>query len=235
MSITVEELVACGLVRADAEKLYSQVLDLAALCDESMRWQSLTSHVLSPSLPFAVHELLFHQNYAQRRQQQLPCPAWIPGAEEVAATHLAEWISALGLVSYEELHDWSVTNPQEFANKLAAALTLRFRQPPICGCDLSEGVENARWYSQATLNIVESCFQADDGALAVIFGNEQGPLEYITYAQLEAMTARVANGLAEYGVLPGDRVAICMPMTVDAVATFLGIIAAGCSVVTIAD
>lgn len=235
LSITVEQLVAHGLERAEAEKLYAQVLDLATVSDEQVRWQALVSRVLSPCLPFAVHELLYHQNYAQHRLQQLPCPAWIPQAQEIAATHLAEWISALGLASCEELHGWSVTHPEDFANKLAVALSLRFRQPPDVGCDISAGVENARWYSQAKLNIVESCFQADGDALAVIAGSEQEPLEYLTYAQLEALTARVANGLAEYGLLPGDRVAICMPMSVEAVAAFLGIIAAGCSVVTIAD
>lgn len=235
LSITVEELEACGLDRAHAEELTAQLAELATVADESLRWQKLTSRVLSPALPFAVHELLYQKNYGQQRLQQLPCPAWIPQAEVVAKTHLAEWIGALGLASYEELHDWSVTHPEEFANKLAAALTLCFRDPPTSGCDISAGVENARWYSQARLNIVESCFQADDDALAVIAGDEQGQLEFLTYAQLKALTARVANGLAEYGLRPGDRVAICMPMTVDAVAAFLGIIAAGCSVVTIAD
>lgn len=234
-SLTVENLVACGVAHAEACELFSQLQELSSICDESLRWQAISSRVLTPSVPFAIHELLYHQNYAQHRHQQLACPAWMPRADEIAATHLAEWMGDLGLSSYEELHAWSVTHREEFANKLAKALSLRFQHPPRQGCDISAGVEQARWYDQATLNIVESCFQADDDALAVIAGDEQNHLERLTYGQLKALTARVANGLAEYGLVPGDRVAICMPMTVEAVAAFLGIVAAGCVVVTVAD
>ena len=235
IGVTVENLVACGLARTEADVLYVQLEELATVSDEALRWQMITNCLLTPDVPFAVHELLYQQNYAQYRQQRLVCPAWLPTTDELAATHIAQWISALGLSSYEELHAWSVTHVEEFANRLATALSLRFQHPPTHGCDVSAGVENARWYSQATLNIVESCFQADGDALAVIVGDEQNQLERLTYGQLKALTARVANGLVEYGLAPGDRVAICMPMTAEAVAAFLGIIAAGCVAVTIAD
>jgi acetyl-CoA synthetase len=235
MNISVEKLVACGLSRGEADDWSAQLQDWAAVHDEQLRWQKITTQLLTPSVPFAVHELLYQENYAQHRQQQLPCPAWIPQAEEVAGTHLAEWMNALGLSTYEELHAWSVAQPEEFAAKLSDALSLRFHSPAINYCDTSSGIENARWYSQATLNIVESCFQADDDAPAVISGNDENDLEVLSYAGLKALTARVANGLAELCIKPGDRVAISMPMTAEAVAAFLGIIAAGCAAVTIAD
>jgi acetyl-CoA synthetase len=49
------------------------------------------------------------------------------------------------------------------------------------------------------------------------------------------LVARVANGLAELGLVPGDRVAIDLAMTVESVGVFLGVVAAGCCAVTIAD
>jgi acetyl-CoA synthetase len=128
-----------------------------------------------------------------------------------------------------------VAQPEAFAARLSDALSLRFRSPAKNYCDTSAGAQNARWFSQATLNIVDSCFQADDDAPAVISGDDKNRLAVLSYADLKALTARVANGLAELGVKPGDRVAISMPMTAAAVATFLGIVAAGCAAVTIAD
>ena len=214
IGVTVEHLIACGLARAEADELYAQLHALATVPDEALRWQMITGRLLTPAVPFAVHELLYQQNYARHRQQNLACPAWKPSMDEAAATHIAQWSSDLGLSCYEELHTWSVTHQEEFANRLARSLSLRFQHPPTHGCDVSAGVENARWYSQASLNIVESCFQADDDALAIIAGDDQNQLEFLTYGQLKALTARVANGLAEYGLAPGDRVAICMPMTV---------------------
>ncbi len=235
MSITVEMLIACGLTRDKAEVWSAQLLDWESMSDDALRWQQIASRLLTPDVPFAAHELLYRHNYTNFRQQQLPCPAWVPTGGEVAATHVAEWISALGLSNYEELHAWSATHPEEFANKLAGALSLRFRTPPARGCDSSAGVEQVRWYPQATMNIVESCFQADHQACAIVSGDDENHLAFLSYGQLKALTARVAGGLAKMGVRPGDRVAICMPMTPEAVAAFLGIVAAGCSAVTIAD
>ena len=45
----------------------------------------------------------------------------------------------------------------------------------------------------------------------------------------------MANGLLDFGAKMGDRVAIDMPMTVESVAIYLGAVAIGCPVVTVAD
>ncbi len=235
VSHNVDQLTACGLSHVEAVRWCSLLNDWGWIDDALVRWQKITSELLTPSTPFAADELMYEWNYAQHRQQQLPCPAWIPRAEEVEATHLAHWMKSLGFSAYEALHEWSVHHPEEFANKLAEALAIRFHSPAVRYCDTSSGVEHTQWYAGATLNIVESCFQANDEAVAIILGDLDNKLDYLSYGQLKALTARVANGLAELGVKPGDRVAITMPMTADAIAIFLGIIAAGCSAVTIAD
>lgn len=235
MDISVEKLVACGLSLGEAEEWTAQLRKWASIDDEQRRWQKIVASLLTPSVPFAVHELLYHENYRQYRQQKWPCPACVPRAEEIGSTHLAEWMKALDLDTYEQLHAWSVAQPNDFAARLSNALSLRLQSPATSYCDTSDGIENARWYSQASLNIVESCFQADHDAPAVISGDADNNLEVFTYAQLKALTAQVANGLTKLGIKPGDRVAISIPMTAEAVATFLGIIAAGCAAVTIAD
>ena len=45
----------------------------------------------------------------------------------------------------------------------------------------------------------------------------------------------MAAGLVENGIFPGEAVAIYMPMTVEAVAIYLGIVKAGAVAVSIAD
>lgn len=235
MNISIETLVACGLTAAQAEDWFPKLQQLSNIDDEALRWQRISAELLTPSIPFAVHEWLYQQNYVQHREQHLPCPAWIPTQEEVETTHLWKWMKSLNLSAYEDLHRWSVQHPEEFASRIADALPIQFRTPPDRFCDTSAGVENTQWFAGSTLNIVESCFQADETATAIISGDPENHLEQRTYGELKSLTARVANGLTELGVVPGDRVAISMPMTADAVAVFLGIIAAGCSAVTIAD
>jgi acetyl-CoA synthetase len=71
----------------------------------------------------------------------------------------------------------------------------------------------------------------------VIFAPEADPeaLSVLSYRDLEALTDRVAGGLAGRGLGPGDAVAVDMPMTALSVAVYLGCVKAGCVVVSIAD
>jgi len=60
-------------------------------------------------------------------------------------------------------------------------------------------------------------------------------LHRMTYGELRRRVDRFAGGLNRRGVGAGDRVAIAMPMTVESVVAYLGIVAAGAVVVSIAD
>ena len=57
----------------------------------------------------------------------------------------------------------------------------------------------------------------------------------MSVGQLEALANRVANSLKRRGFAKGAAIAIDMPMTAEAVAIYLGVIKAGCVVVSIAD
>ena len=49
------------------------------------------------------------------------------------------------------------------------------------------------------------------------------------------MFARVSNALGQHGFKVGDAIGMCMPMTAESVAIYLGIVRAGLVVVSIAD
>ncbi|MEZ6090629.1 MAG: AMP-binding protein [Pirellulaceae bacterium] len=191
--------------------------------------------MLSPNVPFALHEWLYRRNYQTRQAQGLPCPAWVPSGEDIEQSHVGQWMRRHGFERFEDLHEWSVTQVEAFGDAVTKALSIRFAQRPTKIHDLDGGIEHVQWYPGAKLNIVESCFQADDNAIALIHGDDANRLETLTYGQLKANVARVANGLRAAGVRPGDRVALSMPMTTDAIAIFLGIIAVGAAAVTIAE
>jgi len=63
----------------------------------------------------------------------------------------------------------------------------------------------------------------------------------VTFAQLDALSNQVADSLRRpvasggLGLEVGDAAGICMPMSCEAVAIYLGIVKAGCAVVSIAD
>ena len=110
--------------------------------------------------------------------------------------------------------------------------------------DPEHGVKSVKYLSGARLNIAGACFArraAEEPAL--IYASEtDGSIRTTSFAALESMANRVANALtlpkADGGLLGlqvGDSVGICMAMSVEAVAAYLGIIKAGLAVVSIAD
>ena len=55
----------------------------------------------------------------------------------------------------------------------------------------------------------------------------------LTYAQIEEQANRVANGLLEMGVQPGDRVAVWLPNSVETVIGLFAILKAGATFVVL--
>jgi len=164
-----------------------------------------------------------------------PQPDWVPAPESIAQTNLAWLMQRAGVTTYEELHAWSVQQREDYWTLAIEKLGIAFAQPPARVLDLSTGVEAPSWLPGARMNIVASCFTAPADAPAIIHQAVGGNLATMSYGELQALTSRVAANLRRLGYAPGSAVAILMPMTAEAVAIYLGIVAAGCVVVGIAD
>ncbi|HWH71851.1 MAG TPA: AMP-binding protein, partial [Candidatus Sulfotelmatobacter sp.] len=170
-------------------------------------------------------------------QDQRPesSPGWVPSPEFIRSTNLAWLMQRVGVGSYEALHAWSVRQREEFWALAIDRLGLRFQQPFSRVMDLTQGVEAPRWLAGARLNISESCFAAPAESAAILYQAEGGALARMSVGELQALTERVATNIKRRGFLPGEALAILMPMTAESVAIYLGIIQAGCVVVGIAD
>ncbi len=69
----------------------------------------------------------------------------------------------------------------------------------------------ARFFPNARLNFAENLLKFDDEQPALVFRNERGTRRVLSYRELRAEVARIADGLRAAGVGPGDRVAGFMP------------------------
>ena len=157
---------------------------------------------------------------------------WRPDSATVRGANLTVAMHAGGFGTYEEFHGWSVSDRSGFWQMTVDRLGIIFDDPPR---GILEGpAEDPTWLSGARLNIVDSCFSSPDDHAALIFRRD-GTDHRLTYGELRARVDRFANGLTEHDVTAGDRVAIAMPMTVEAVVAYLGTVAAGAVVVSIAD
>ncbi|MDV2993749.1 MAG: Acetyl-coenzyme A synthetase [Chroococcidiopsis sp. SAG 2025] len=233
--LSLEQIVNCGVERETAIAILPQVERWLAALPAMECWQQLTRHILKPDCPIALHELLYETTFSDWDASQKPAPAWFPSQEEIESTNIAALMHQLQIASYREFHAWSVQNRDRFWEMTIQRLGIRFRQKYTQIVDLSRGVEFPQWLVNARFNIVESCFQAPEDSPAIVFQQDGGLLSTMTYGELHALTNRVANGLVDWGFRPGDAIAIAMPMTAESVAIYLGIIKAGCVVVSIAD
>ena len=158
--------------------------------------------------------------------------AWKPDAETIRHANLTNVIDELGFDSYEDLYRWSIAERSEFWEMVIDRLGIVFDEPPS---QIVEGPpDDPVWLPGARMNIVESCFTAPNDHTAVIY-RRNGVDHRMTYGELRSLAHRFANGLTAHGISGGDRVAIAMPMTIEAVAAYLGTVAVGAVVVSIAD
>ncbi|MGV9194548.1 acetate--CoA ligase [Microbacterium sp. MC2] len=86
----------------------------------------------------------------------------------------------------------------------------------------------AKWFADGELNVAYNCLdrhvEAGNGdRVALLWEGEPGDERRVTYAELTDEVKRLANVLTGLGVTAGDRVAIYLPMTPEAVASMLAV------------
>jgi acetyl-CoA synthetase len=186
--------------------------------------------LFSNGASFDEHHTAWQETFADEPVK----PMWFP--TDSSTSNIAQFINDRSEIEdYAALYKWSITDRPAFWQATIDQLGIRFDTPPTATVNLSNGVESPTWLPDAEFNIVDSCFQQEPNAAAIITTDEDGSLKTITVAELREQTLRVAGALRASGFDTGDAVAIVMPMTSESVAIYLGIIAAGCVAVSIAD
>src|SRR5262249_52697735 len=87
----------------------------------------------------------------------------------------------------------------------------------------------ARFFPAAQLNFAENLLRFADDEPALVFHNERGTRRTLSYRELHAEVARIAAGLRDLGVAPGDRVAGYLPNLPEATIAMLA--AASCGAI----
>jgi len=234
-ALTTVALVEAGLPAGEATSFLASYHAATRALTMTDAWRAVSRDVLSPAHPHAVHRLCWDDVFASWDENTGPRPAWIPAQDDDAVTNIAKSCQRLWQPSYAHFFRWSVDHREDFWRDTVAALGIRFRTPPTRVLEMREGPEHAHWFEGASLNIAESCFNGPAASPAIVYQREGSRLETVTYAELDALSNRFANSLLSLNVRPGDAVAIAMPMTVEAVAAYLGVVKAGAVVVSIAD
>jgi len=201
-------------------------------------WQILQKS-LSPSLPFEVHKKVYEEVYAGTDEIK---PSWVPSMEVVEKTNIFKMMTKKGFPNYQQFYKWSVDaeSRSQFWMESVANVKIKWEKEPTSAFDLTaDGSAHATYFPGGRLNIIDSCFNKRDPlepALIYSMEAEGRNLRQMSYKTLDGLSNQIANGIANNLDLKlGDAIGICMPMTPESIAIYLGIVKAGCVVVSIAD
>jgi len=154
-------------------------------------------------------------------------PLWIPSGERVKQANLTRFLAfanktyGLSLGSYLELYRWSIEQPNDFWSAMwEYAEILSSKKFDSVVDDLGK-FPGAKWFPGARLNFAENLLRFRDERIALISRSEGRDRSSLTYSGLHGSVARVANGLRQTGVRPGDRVAGYLPNIEEAATAML--------------
>ncbi|HSF94577.1 MAG TPA: AMP-binding protein, partial [Thermohalobaculum sp.] len=166
-------------------------------------------------------------------------PLWQPSAERIAATNLAAFARkaearwGLHLPDYAAIHEWSVTEIEDFWQAVweACGVIAEGDGPVLADGDKMPG---AKFYPGRRLNFAENLLRREGPETAIAFWGEDKVKRRMSFDELRALVSRLQQVLRDLGVGEGDRVAGFMPNMPETVAamlaaTSLGAVWSSCS------
>ena len=158
---------------------------------------------------------------------------WQPSAERIADANMTRFMRFINerfdiaLISYPELHDFSVQRTEDFWRSVWEFCGIRATGELNPVVDDATRMPGARWFSEVKLNFAQNLLRFHDDRIALVARDETSTRKSWSYAELNLEVAALANYLRSCGVLPGDRVAAFMPNIGETVIAMLATSALG--------
>ena len=152
---------------------------------------------------------------------------WQPSAEQIKRSHMQRFQQQLksqlnlSFANYEELHQWSVDNPEQFWEQLWQYTDIRASEPYSAVLTDGEKFPGAQWFQDAKLNFAENLLRNRSDKIALIAHLENGARRTLSYNELYLQVTRLAAALRNAGVTKGDPVAGFMPNVPETIVAML--------------
>ncbi|NVK42603.1 MAG: AMP-binding protein, partial [Oceanospirillaceae bacterium] len=158
---------------------------------------------------------------------------WEPAAAQVERSNLFRFMQLAGeragvaIESYDALYQWSVVQPEAFWSLVWDFGKVRASVRGGTVLADAERMPGVRWFPEARLNYAENLLRCRDDWPALVFRNEAGRRDSLSFADLYSRVAQVAAGLRRAGVGEGDVVAGFVPNVIDTVVAMLATASVG--------
>ena len=147
---------------------------------------------------------------------------WIPDDETIDQAQSTALARHLGVETYEDVLALALAEPERFWDETTRWLDLGWQTPWTTVLDTSAGLPWATWFGGGRLNLAWSCVgqhaERRGTHEAIVVEHEDGSVETRTFAELWDEVGRLGLALQSLGVREGDRVAVVLPMGIEATA-----------------
>ncbi|MCC2624187.1 MAG: acetoacetyl-CoA synthase [Burkholderiales bacterium] len=142
---------------------------------------------------------------------------WQPSEQQIAHSQMDQFREHINkklgyhFIDYAQMYQWSVDNINEFWGEFFKFADIIYSIPPVKTAEFSDHISKTSWFPGCKLNFAENLLRYRDDKTAIIFANESGIKDSISYHDLYTMVAKAADYLIKLGVVAGDRVAGYLP------------------------
>lgn len=164
---------------------------------------------------------------------EISLPIWQPSAARKQAARVTAYMNwldeqkGLHFEDYASLWNWSVSDLDGFWRSIWDYFDIR-SQGTFSSVLGRRAMPGAEWFAGAQVNYVDQVFRhASAERPAILFADEAGCDEEVSWAELERRVASFASALRGFGVVPGDRVVAYLPNRPEAVVAFLACASVG--------
>lgn len=140
-------------------------------------------------------------------------PLWQPTQKIIQQSHMRHFINAvnhsflLNIKNYDELYRWSIDSPDQFWKFFSEFSRIIFSKQPTKIIQSEKEIWKTKWFIDSKLNFAENLLWRRDDHIALIYANENGEREKISYRKLFSSVCALAEKLQSLGLKSGDRVA----------------------------
>jgi acetyl-CoA synthetase len=149
---------------------------------------------------------------------------WYPSEDYLKESNVSRFIEENSLVDLNHFIRSTYESPEWFWDKFFKMLRIRLRRNYDKVLDISKGLEWSTWFINSQFNIADFEEGSD---IFIKWEGEGGERKRISYSEVLYNSKSVSSWLVKKGLLPGDRVAIYLPMIPELVFISLGVIRAG--------
>ena len=162
----IDQLLSFGLEKTEAENIVSLLeqaetptlvgkLNTATLVETfaDNQWRQISKQILNKTHSIQLHQYLHQQIYQKASISPELAPVWTPDVDDLQQSNIYRLMQQRGMTDYQQLYDWSISEPESFWGQMINLLNICFHRPYRRVLDLKDGVTHPNWMIESQLNI----------------------------------------------------------------------------------